>query len=65
MRPAYAAGHLAGRNPEWAGRSFDEVEPELQRGWSGDVAKRHGEWSSVRGYARTAFDRARESTESR
>jgi phage tail tape-measure protein len=59
VSPAYAAGHLAGRNPEWATRSFEEVEPELRRGWSDDVAKRYGEWSSVRDYARVAFDRAR------
>jgi hypothetical protein len=56
---AYVAGHLAGRNPEYAGRSFDEVEPDLQRGWSGEVAKQCGEWPAVRGFARAAFERAR------
>ena len=59
VRPAYQLGHLAGRNPDYAHRSFDEVEPDLQRGWTGDVAARHGEWSSVRGYAREAYDRGR------
>jgi hypothetical protein len=62
VSPAYAAGHLAGRNPEYAGRSYEEIEPDLQRGWSSDVAKQHGEWPAVRSYARTAFDRARAST---
>ena len=59
VRPAYQLGHLAGRNPDYASRSFDEVEPDLQRGWTSDVASRHGEWHSVRGYARDAFDRGR------
>jgi hypothetical protein len=59
VRPAYLAGHLAGRNPEWAGRPYDDVEADLRRGWSADVARTCGEWPAVRGYARTAFERAR------
>lgn len=59
VQPAYVAGHLAGRNPDYAGRSFDQIEPDLQRGWNDDVAKKHGSWPAVRGYARAAFDRAR------
>jgi hypothetical protein len=59
VTPAYAAGHLAGRNPEYANRSFDEIEADLQRGWTDDVANRHGQWPAVRGYARAAFERVR------
>jgi hypothetical protein len=59
VRPAYVAGHLAGRNPDYAGRSFDQIEADLQRGWGDDVARKHGQWTSVRPYARAAFDRAR------
>ena len=59
VRPAYQLGHIAGRNPDYASRSFDEVEPDLQRGWTSEVAARHGEWSSVRQYAREAYDRGR------
>jgi hypothetical protein len=59
MAAAYVAGHLAGRNPDYAGRTFDQVEPDLQRGWSDEVARNHGQWPTVRGYARTAFERAR------
>jgi outer membrane lipoprotein SlyB len=59
VRPAYQLGHLAGRNPEYAGRGFDEVETDLQRGWTGDVAAKHGDWTAVRPYARTAYDRGR------
>jgi hypothetical protein len=56
---AYVAGHLAGRNPDYAGRTFDQIEPDLERSWSDDVARKHGAWPAVRRYARVAFDRAR------
>ena len=59
VRPAYQLGHLAGRNPEYANRNFDEIEGDLQRGWTSDVSARHGDWSSVRPYARDAFERGR------
>jgi hypothetical protein len=64
VAPAYVTGHLAGRNPDYSGRTFDQIEPDLQRGWGDDVARRHGQWPAVRGYARTAFDRARRGTPS-
>jgi len=59
VAPAYAVGHLAAHNPSYASRSFDDVESDLQRGWTDDVARRHGQWSAVRGYARTAYEHAR------
>jgi hypothetical protein len=59
VRPAYQLGHLAGRNPEYQGRSFEEVETDLQRGWSSDVSSRHGDWQQVRPYARDAYERGR------
>ena len=59
MRPAYVAGHLAGRNPDYAGRSFENVESDLRSGWNADVAREWGEWPAVRRYARAAFERAR------
>lgn len=59
VTPAYVAGHLAGRNPDYAGRTFDQIEPDLQRVWGEDFARKHGPWPAVRGYARAAFDRAR------
>jgi hypothetical protein len=59
IRPAYAAGHLAARNPEYAGRSFEDVESDLRCGWNADAIDQCGEWPAVRRYARTAFDRAR------
>jgi hypothetical protein len=59
VRPAYQLGHLAGINPDYHGRSFDEVEPDLRRGWSDDVSSRHGAWDDVRDYARHAYERGR------
>jgi hypothetical protein len=58
VAPAYHLGHLAARNPDYRGRGFDDVEPDLRRGWSDDVAARHGTWTSARGYARAAYERA-------
>src|ERR671929_1615615 len=59
VRAAYVLGHLAGRNPDYAGRSFEETEDDLRRGWNDDISKQYGQWSTVRGYARAAFERAR------
>lgn len=55
VRPAYQIGHLAAMNPDYAGRDFDAVEPELRRGWSEQVRARHGDWQSVSRYARAAY----------
>lgn len=59
VRPAYQLGHLASRNPDYANRNFDEIESDLRKGWTDDVRSRHGEWDSVRGYARDAYERGR------
>jgi uncharacterized protein (TIGR02271 family) len=57
-RPAYQLGYLAGMNPDYQGRQFDEVETDLQRGWSANAGS--GDWSNVRDYARNAYDRGQE-----
>lgn len=57
VRPVYQLGHLAGRNPDYRGRDFDAIEPDLQRGWTDDVRSRHGDWSTVRNYAREGYAR--------
>ena len=59
VRPAYVAGHLAGRNPDYGGRSFEDVESDLRCGWRTDIVRHCGEWPGVRRYAHAAFDRAR------
>lgn len=58
VSPAYQLGHLAARNPDYTGRSFDTVEPDLRRGWDSTASKSHGEWDKVKGYARDAYNRA-------
>ena len=55
VRPAYQLGHLASLNPEYSGRSFDEIEPELRHGWGNNLRARHGDWSAVRPYAEEAY----------
>ena len=61
VSPAYAVGHLAARNPEYDGRTFDEIEAELERGWNSDPATtaRFGAWPAVRTFARAGYERAR------
>jgi hypothetical protein len=56
-RPAYQLGHIAGMNPEYKGRQFEEIEADLQRGWNDDVRARIGEWDAVRGYVEEGFNR--------
>lgn len=57
VRPAYQLGHIASMNPDYNGRGFDDIEPELQKGWSNDLRARHGDWSAVRPYAEQAYSR--------
>jgi hypothetical protein len=65
VRPAYQLGHIAGLNPDYRGKSFEEIEPDLQRGWSNDLRARHGDWSTVRPYAQEAYGRNTSSVTSR
>ena len=59
-RPAYQLGHVAAHNPDWVGRDFSAVEPELRRAWDGDLRTQHrAEWEAVRPYARDAYGHAR------
>ena len=59
VRPAYHLGHIASRNPNFQARTFDEVEPELRRGWTDEVRAKHGEWDAVRGYVSEGYTRGR------
>jgi hypothetical protein len=56
VRHAYLLGHLARRNPDYAGKSFAEIEPELQRAWTQDLWSRYGDWAGLRGYVRAAYE---------
>jgi hypothetical protein len=53
VRNAYLLGHIASENPNFVAREFDEVEPDLRRGWPADA----GAWESARDYAREAYSR--------
>ena len=55
VRPAYQLGHLASENPDYSGKSFEDIEMDLQRGWTNDLRARHGDWGAVRPFAEEAF----------
>lgn len=59
LRPLYQFGHLAGSNPDYQGRSFDEVENELQTAWTADHAQQYGDWTAVRDYISTGYSSKR------
>lgn len=55
VRPLYQFGHLAGSNPDYQGRSFEEVENDLQRAWTPEYTTAFGEWNVVRDYINTGY----------
>lgn len=59
VRPAYHLGHIASRNPDYARREWNDVAGDLQRGWSVENARKHGDWGSVSRYASEGFNRGR------
>jgi uncharacterized protein (TIGR02271 family) len=59
-RPLYQLGYLASQNPDYSGRSFEDVEPELRRGWTNDLSREYGSWDEVRDFAADAFTRGEE-----
>ena len=55
-RGAYYLGVVAAANPDYAGKNFADIEPELARGWSAG-ASAHGSWKGVSRYAAMGYDR--------
>ena len=53
-RTGYLLGHTAARNPEYQGRTFGEVEPDLRRGFTGESADR---FDTLREYSRYGYER--------
>ncbi|HEX8670546.1 MAG TPA: hypothetical protein VF710_01585 [Longimicrobium sp.] len=53
-RTYYVVGYTAARNPAYTGRSFDEVEPEIRRGFTGSRA---GTYESMRDFCRYGYER--------
>ncbi len=58
-RPAYQLGHVAGMNPDYSNRKFDDVETDLRRGWEAQ-GNTSGKWDDMRDYARDAYDRGQQ-----
>ena len=60
-RPGYQLGYVARRNPAYQGRSFGEIEPELQRVWEsrakteGSGSASGSSWPEVRGFVDFAY----------
>lgn len=55
VRAFYHLGHVARGNPDYRQRTFDEIDADLQKGWTPDLRARYGDWTYVRQYAREAF----------
>lgn len=59
--PAYRAGADSwSRNPD---RSFEEVEPELQKNWGSNRGQSSLDWNNARPAARDAWERVKNATE--
>jgi len=56
VRPAYQLGHAAAANPAYRGRSFADIETDIQHGWSAHSRSSPAEWQSVRDLARAAYE---------
>lgn len=55
-RPLYQLGDVAAQNPNYKGKSFDQVEGDLKRGWNKDMENQYGSWNDVRGTVANAYD---------
>lgn len=58
-RAAYHLGYVASRNPDYAGRAFDEIEGDLRHGWTEELQGRHGTWDAVRDRVRFGYEQPR------
>ncbi|MGH7616680.1 MAG: hypothetical protein ACREPM_05575 [Gemmatimonadaceae bacterium] len=56
VRGAYYLGQIASHNPNFRARQFEEVEGELEEGWTA-AGDKVGSWVSVRSYAAEGFSR--------
>jgi hypothetical protein len=61
VRPAYHLGHVAAQNPDYANKSWDTVQGDMQRAWTPEHTKKYGEWSTMSNYASEGFTRGRSS----
>ena len=56
-RSFYQLGSVARHNPDYAGRSFDDVEPDLRQGWRDDASDRFRSWDDVRPFVQSGYER--------
>ena len=61
-RPAYQFGYAAGRNDQYRGRAFADIEADLRRDWTDDAVQQYGSWDSVRTYVGDAYQHGQERT---
>jgi uncharacterized protein (TIGR02271 family) len=61
-RPAYQLGHVAGMNPDYEGRKFEDVEPDLRRGYESYAGSNANapRYEDVRGHMADAYGRGQE-----
>lgn len=52
-RVGYTVGHMAGRNPDYRGRKFEDVETDLRSGWRGT----NYEYDTMRPFVRHGYER--------
>jgi hypothetical protein len=55
--PAYIVGKAAAMNPDYVGRSFSDIEPDLRRGWA--AADTPHDWAMVRPMVKESFEATR------
>lgn len=55
-RSFYQLGGIARRNPDYTGRPFQEIEPDLRRGWRADATDRFSSWDDVRPFVQSGYE---------
>ena len=58
-RTYYVVGYTAARNPEYSGRSFEEIEPHIRSGFTGSRA---ASYESMRDFCRYGYERGNTGT---
>jgi len=53
-RTGYALGYLAARNPDYQGRRYEDIEPDLRHGFTRDDT---GDFDDLREFTRYAYER--------
>jgi len=57
--PAYKYGYESAAKPGHSGRPFNEVESDLEKGWTSARGNAKGEWRDMKDATRDAYDRVR------